>query len=73
MWDDTKVEFAGAEAACYHNVFTGECTQLSSREQNSPPVAKLLRHFPVALLLSEATDAGAGVEPVCSALFPATT
>jgi (1->4)-alpha-D-glucan 1-alpha-D-glucosylmutase len=51
LWGDTYVEIAGADRACYHNVFTGECIPTS--ENKTLQIGKLFRHFPVALLISE--------------------
>jgi len=53
LWADTCLELALFEADCFHNIFTGECIPLSESERRLP-IAGLLRHFPVALLLSEA-------------------
>jgi malto-oligosyltrehalose synthase len=54
LWGDTHVEITNlAPAECYHNVFTGECVQPNSDpQQRGIGVAKLLSHFPVALLMS---------------------
>lgn len=58
MWGETRVEIMNSEAACYHDVFTGECYPLGNQDvQGSLLVAKLFRHFPVALLLSDSPEA----------------
>jgi (1->4)-alpha-D-glucan 1-alpha-D-glucosylmutase len=52
-WADTCVEIPIPEVACYHNIFTGECIPVSGNGQaRFLAVAKMFRHFPVALLLS---------------------
>jgi len=50
LWGDTVVEAVSA-AACHHNIFTGECFPIAGGNR-SLAVGKLLRHFPVALLVS---------------------
>jgi (1->4)-alpha-D-glucan 1-alpha-D-glucosylmutase len=53
-WGNTAVEMSFRGAACYHNVFTSECIPANNKEQGQGvSMANLLRHFPVALLLSE--------------------
>jgi len=49
LWSDTYVETIGKAAPCYHDVFTGECIPLVG---DLLPLAKLFRHLPFALLLS---------------------
>lgn len=57
MWSETRIEVANSGAACYHNVFTGECYPSGNQiAQGSIPVAQLFRFFPVALLLSDSSD-----------------
>lgn len=52
VWADTSVEVKSRHVACYHNVFTGECTPLSGNQpQHSLQARELFRYFPVALLL----------------------
>jgi (1->4)-alpha-D-glucan 1-alpha-D-glucosylmutase len=54
LWGDTQIEIPDAKGMCYHHVFTGECIPLGGNEQmRFLPAARLLRDFPVALLLSE--------------------
>jgi (1->4)-alpha-D-glucan 1-alpha-D-glucosylmutase len=53
IWGDTRLEIPHDGKACYHNLFTGECIPVSADESEKLPVARLLRDFPVALLLSE--------------------
>jgi (1->4)-alpha-D-glucan 1-alpha-D-glucosylmutase len=54
VWGDTAVAIPSSGAACYHNVFTGECVPVNRSEQDgSVAVLKLFRRFPVALLFSE--------------------
>ncbi|MGA8493756.1 MAG: malto-oligosyltrehalose synthase [Terriglobales bacterium] len=53
VWGDTSIEFPGTGNACFHNLFTNECIPVSGREAQRLPIAKLLVHFPVALLQSE--------------------
>ena len=53
LWADTCLELASSGAECFHNIFTGECLPVSGIEHGRVPIASSLRHFPVALLLSE--------------------
>jgi len=63
VWADTTVAIPRSGAGCYHNVFTGECIPLHREKQRtSVPAAKLFRHFPVTLLLSESP---ADPQPSC--------
>jgi (1->4)-alpha-D-glucan 1-alpha-D-glucosylmutase len=54
VWGNTKIELRDSEVACFHNRFTGECTavEITDRER-SLSVAKIMRTFPVALLLQD--------------------
>ncbi|MGH9644383.1 MAG: hypothetical protein ACRD3Q_18425 [Terriglobales bacterium] len=54
LWTNTEVELPSVTAPCLHNAFTGECIAIR-RDQDQPAlqVGKMLRDFPVALLLSE--------------------
>ncbi len=54
LWSETYIQVPATQAACYHNLFTGECVPISGAQGvRSLAVAKLLRCFPVALLVSE--------------------
>lgn len=53
VWGDTRIEIPNPSAACFHNVFTGECSPIEVHPEHSClPVATIMRHFPVALLLN---------------------
>jgi (1->4)-alpha-D-glucan 1-alpha-D-glucosylmutase len=52
LWTDTRIEIPNDHVTCYHHVFTAECIPLG-RDPRSLPVANLLGHFPVALLLGQ--------------------
>lgn len=53
LWGDTTLEIPHSEAACYHQVLTGECIPIDRGDQQQfLPAAKLFRDFPVALLVS---------------------
>jgi len=53
VWADTEVELPGTSAPCIHHAFTGECLTLrGGAERSALPVGKMLRDFPVALLLT---------------------
>jgi (1->4)-alpha-D-glucan 1-alpha-D-glucosylmutase len=61
IWDDTSVEIAESGAACYHNIFTGDCYPLGHEDaRKSLPCAKIFRQFPVALLLSDSSEGQGG-------------
>ena len=54
LWADTEVEVPEIAATCVHNAFTGECLAINGNGgQRTLPVGRMLRDFPVALLLSE--------------------
>jgi (1->4)-alpha-D-glucan 1-alpha-D-glucosylmutase len=54
VWGNTKVELPDSEVACFHNRFTGECTPVEIEDQKrSLRIARVLRSFPVALLLQD--------------------
>lgn len=54
LWGDTSVEIPKTTAACVHNAFTGECIALSGEpERRTLSIGKMLRNFPVGLLLSD--------------------
>lgn len=54
VWGNTRLEIAHSSAACFHNAFTGECTPIESNHQQCTlQLSKIMRQFPVALLLSE--------------------
>ena len=55
IWRDTTLAVPDFGAACYHNVFTGECIQSRGGAQQLP-VADLFGNFPVALLLGESSN-----------------
>jgi (1->4)-alpha-D-glucan 1-alpha-D-glucosylmutase len=54
LWSDTEIELPEmAAAVCVHNAFTGECLSISAEAHPlTLRVGRLLRDFPVALLLS---------------------
>ena len=57
VWGDTTVEQPPSRAQCYHNLFSGECIPKNEQEQTaSLPISRMLRDFPVALLLSAVPD-----------------
>ena len=57
LWSDTEIELPEMAAVCVHNAFTGECLSISAEAHpQTLRVGRLLRDFPVALLLSAATD-----------------
>jgi len=57
VWGDTTVEQPPSRAQCYHNLFSGECIPANEQEQTASfPVSRMLRDFPVALLLSAMPD-----------------
>lgn len=54
VWGNTRMEIPNSSAACFHDAFTGECTRVEMNAgQRCLPVAKVISHFPVALLLNE--------------------
>ncbi len=54
LWANTKIETLHSKANCFHNAFTGECMPVERNgDQPSLAVSKIMRQFPVALLLSE--------------------
>lgn len=54
IWGNTGIEITHAEAACFHNVFTGECSPVESIDQQRMlRISRIMRYFPVTLLLSE--------------------
>jgi (1->4)-alpha-D-glucan 1-alpha-D-glucosylmutase len=52
VWADAALEIPNSPATCYHNVLTGECIPVGGSDTQQLPLARLFRHFPVALLLS---------------------
>jgi (1->4)-alpha-D-glucan 1-alpha-D-glucosylmutase len=60
VWGDTRLEISLSGVACYYNALTGERMPVPTEAADSRrflPVGKLLRTFPVALLLNEALAA----------------
>ena len=56
-WGDTTVELPHSQARCYHHLFSGDCIPVNEQEQPaSLLVSRMLRDFPVALLLSATPD-----------------
>jgi len=54
VWGDTRIEIPNSSVTCFHNVFTGECSPVEVHpEYGCLPVARIMSHFPVALLLNE--------------------
>lgn len=54
VWGNTKIELPDSKVACFHNQFTGECTPVEiAGGERSLSVAKIMRTFPVALLLAD--------------------
>jgi (1->4)-alpha-D-glucan 1-alpha-D-glucosylmutase len=54
VWGDTQLEISVSGVSCYHNALTGERMPVEDAEsRHFLPVGKLLRSFPVALLLNE--------------------
>ncbi len=53
LWSDTELEVPGIAATCVHNAFTAECMAIGDGQPRILPVGRMLRDFPVALLLSE--------------------
>ena len=53
VWGNTRIEVPESEVACFHNQFTGECTPVEIADQErSFSMARIMRSFPVALLLA---------------------
>lgn len=53
VWEDTRLDLPASETLNYRNLFTGEILPSEVNEgATSLPLAGLLRHFPVALLMT---------------------
>jgi len=53
IWRDTTLQITSDGVACYHNLFTGECSPLQPGVAPRIPLSDLFRNFPVAILISE--------------------
>jgi (1->4)-alpha-D-glucan 1-alpha-D-glucosylmutase len=54
VWGNTRIEITHAEGSCFHNAFTGLCSPVESVDQHPTlRISKIMRQFPVGLLLSE--------------------